>query len=139
MQQHDFSWQVRGSNVPWESSQHARALAPGCAVRRAITAATVTGDPIIAARGLQKPHPDPIVSEHHRPSGLHGVVGTLDSIAYRADGSGEEEVAKADGTRRRGAANGRGAWRRAAAGAAAWRRTAARTARVAGPRHAMAG
>ena len=58
----------------------------------------------------------------------------MDWIAYRADGSGEEEVAKADGTRRRGAANGRGAWRRAAG-----RRTAARTARVAGPRHAMAG
>lgn len=91
--------------LPWESSQHARALAPGCAVRRAITAATVTGDPIIAARG-------------------------------RADGS--EEVAKADGTRRRGAAKGRGAWRRAAAGAAAGRRTAARTAREAGPRHATA-
>jgi hypothetical protein len=39
-------------------------------------------------------------------------------------------VAKAGGTRRRGA------WRRAAA---AGRRTAARTARVAGPRHAMDG
>lgn len=62
-------------------------------------------------------------------------------IAYRADGSGAEEVAKADGTRRRGAAaNGSGARRRAAAGAgaAAGRRTAARTARVVGPRHAMA-
>jgi len=60
--------QERGSNVPWESSQHARALAPGCAVRRAITAATVTGDPIIAARGLQKPHPDPIYRVRSPPS-----------------------------------------------------------------------
>jgi hypothetical protein len=33
--------------------QQARVLAPGCAVSRAITAATVTGDPIIAARGLR--------------------------------------------------------------------------------------
>ena len=110
-------------------------------MRRAITAATVTGDPINAARGLQKPQP-----RSHLPGQITTVprgstreLGTLDSIAYRADGSGEEEVPKADGTRRRGAANGRGAWRRAAAGAAAGRRTAARTARVAGPRHAMAG
>jgi len=47
---------------------------------------------------------------------------------------------RADGTRRRGAANGGGARRRAAAGAGAvaGRRTAARTVRVAWPRHAMA-
>jgi hypothetical protein len=49
-----------------------------------------------------------------------------------------EEVAKAGGTRWRGAANGAGPRRRAAAGAGAGRRTAARTVREAAPRHAMA-
>ena len=47
-------------------------------------------------------------------------------------------MAKADGTRRRGASSGGGARRRAAEGAEAGRRTAARTVREAAPRHAMA-
>lgn len=72
--QHGFRWQVRGSNVPWESSQHARALAPGCAVRRAITAATVTGDPINAARGLRKRHAGPSYRAQvtTKPNGCRG-------------------------------------------------------------------
>ena len=47
-----------GIRLPCESSQHARALAPGCAVRRVITDAAVTGDPINAARGLRTQNRD---------------------------------------------------------------------------------
>jgi len=52
---------MKKKSVPWESSQQARALAPGCAVRHVISDAAATGDPIIAARALQTqiPHEDP--------------------------------------------------------------------------------
>lgn len=128
--QHGFRWQVRGSNVPWESSQHARALAPGCAVRRAITAATVTGDPIIAARGLRKRHADPIYPVRQPPGRTaprgngHWVGLTARTGARRwwrrrtgRGGAGPRKVAGRGGVRPRalrlggGRRQGRPGWR----------------------------
>jgi hypothetical protein len=93
---------VRQKRVPWERSQHARALAAEWPVSLATTA---RGEPIIAANGLQGSE-----TTGHSPSGRarhpppKGPIPFLLTLRWRG---GADEEAK-DGMRRRGA-EGKGA------------------------------
>ena len=112
-----------GRTLPCESSQQARALAPGCAVRRAITAAAVTGDPINDARDLRTrnhdgPHPTGQITAVALRGSARGVGAECPHCLPRGrerrggGGEGGRDAAARGRERGRGAeARGRGGWR----------------------------